>query len=136
MKLLIIGDFHHKNRIGLNLISKELGIDYKYGNAADINNYDIIYAPGYPIDTSQYPSKKFIFGPHFSVFPDNKLVHINNTYKNVVYIQPSDWARDVWINKGAEKFIPIKTFPFPVEIDKFKPLENMGKKLNSNYYCN
>ena len=30
------------------------------------------------LDTSKYPNKKFIFGPHFSVFPNNKLYEIKN----------------------------------------------------------
>ena len=122
MNLLIVDSFHHKNQNGLNMIIKELNINYKYGTMNDIADYDLIYSPNNPIDTSKYPNKKFIFGPHFSVFPDNKLPRINNVYKNSVYIQPSDWARDVWIKKGAVTILPIKTFPFPVETEKFKPL--------------
>ena len=122
MNLLIVDSFHHKNQLGLNMIIKELNINYKYGTMNDIADYDLIYSPNNPIDTSKYPNKKFIFGPHFSVFPDNKLQRINNVYKNSVYIQPSDWARDVWIKKGAVTILPIKTFPFPVETEKFKPL--------------
>jgi hypothetical protein len=122
MKLLIIGNFHKKNMIGLNLIIKELNIEFKYGNINEINNFDIIYSPNIPINVSSYSNKKFIFGPHFSVFPDNKLKSINNIYNNCIYIQPSVWAVNVWYNFQLPN-ISLKKFPFPVEINKFKPKE-------------
>ena len=74
MKVLIIGFLHHKNVIGLTNILKFLKYEYKFGSISDINNFDTIYSPTEPIDTSKYPTKKFIMCPHFSVFPDeNKL---------------------------------------------------------------
>lgn len=130
MKLLIIGNFHNKNMIGLELLLKNLNFSYKFGNTNDLNNineYEIIYSPNTPIDTSKYPEKKFIFGPHFSVFPDNKLLNINNIHKNSIYIQPSKWAADTWRNLNVENIIKIKDFPFPVEIDKFRPIKNSEK---------
>ena len=127
MKILIIDNFHHKNMIGLRLLLNSSNIKYKFGNMNDIKNYKIIYSPNNPINTCLYPDKKFIFGPHFSVFPTNKLIHINNINKNSIYIQPSDWARDTWINMNAQQYLPIKTFSFPVEVDKFRPIENNQK---------
>ena len=124
MKVLVIDNFHHKNMIGLRLLLNSSNIKYKFGNINDIKDYDIIYSPNNPVNTNLYPDKKFIFGPHFSVFPTNKLIHINNINKNAIYIHPSDWARDTWINMNAEKCLPIKTFSFPVEVDKFQPIEN------------
>lgn len=127
MKCLIIGNFHHKNKIGLELVLKHLNYNYKFGNINDIPKYDLIFMPTHPINTSNYPNKKFIFGNHFSVFPTNKLSIINNIYKNSVYIQPSKWVCELW--KPAEKFVPIKNLPFPVEIDKFKPIKNNRNKV-------
>ena len=127
MRILVIGHFHHKNEAGLNDILRHLGWQTKYGTEHDIPNYDIIYSPNNPINTSRYPNKKFIFGPHFSVFPDGKLRHIHNIYKNSVYIQPSRWAADVWINKRANYVLPIVPFPFPVATERFKPLNSGGK---------
>jgi len=124
MNILIINRFHHKNMIGLDLLLKNINFKYKFGNINDIKDYDIIYSPNNFINTNLYPNKKFIFGPHFSVFPNNKLLHINNTNNNSIYIQPSDWVRDLWINMNAQKYLPIKTFPFSVEVDKFRPIEN------------
>ena len=32
MKLLVIGNFHHKNMIGLELLLKNINFEYKYGS--------------------------------------------------------------------------------------------------------
>jgi len=120
MKFLIIGNLHHKNKAGLITILNYLQWTYNFGTLNDIVNFDIIYSPSIPFDPSKYPTKKFIFGPHFSVFPDHKMNLINNKYANAIYIQPSKWAADVWINMGV-KHIPIKSMPFPVNTYLFSP---------------
>tara|TARA_Y100000741_G_scaffold200515_1_gene152531 strand:- start:619 stop:1473 length:855 start_codon:yes stop_codon:yes gene_type:complete len=127
MKILVLDDLHHKNKIGLVLMLKYLKYEYKFGNTGDIKDYEIIYSPCNPVDTSLYPNKKFIFGPHFSVFPNNKLLYIKNSNDNAVYIQPSDWACNAWKILGGDSYIPIKTLPFPVEIERFKPSNNENK---------
>lgn len=129
MRFLVLNYLHHKNHEGLLSILKHLNVPYKFGSLEDINNYDVIYSPSEPIDTSKFPEKKFIFGPHFSVFPDNKIIKINNIYNNSIYIQPSDWASEVWKNMNVEKFIPIKTFCFPVNTLKFKEGNNKRDKV-------
>ena len=73
MKVLIIGNAHHKNKEALESMLKHLNWEYHYGNESDIENFNIIYLPYQPINTSKYsPEKKFIIGPHFSVFPNKK----------------------------------------------------------------
>tara|TARA_B100001093_G_C26847461_1_gene1023543 strand:+ start:2014 stop:2862 length:849 start_codon:yes stop_codon:yes gene_type:complete len=126
MKLLIIGNFHHKNKQGLEMILKYLKWDYKYarGNIDEVRNIDIIYSPSNPINPLRFPNKKIIFGPHFSVFPDNKLSYINNHFNNCCYIQPSSWAVNVWKRFNADSILPIKRMYFPVDVDKFKPGDN------------
>ena len=123
MRILVIDQLHHKNRIGMELLFQYMKIDYVFAN--DISKidstFDIIYSPSNSIDTSKYPSHRFIFGPHFSVFPDNKLKAIHNTNKNSVYIQPSEWCVDLWKGLGVTQFLPIQYFPFPVDVDKFSP---------------
>ena len=44
MKILIIGNLHHKNRKGIEMILKYLKWNYKYGagNIDEIRNFDII----------------------------------------------------------------------------------------------
>jgi len=121
--MLVIGNYHHKNLEGLEKIFKHLKYDYKFGTIDDIYKYTTIFSADIPIDTSKYPNKNFIFGPHFSVFPNKKLFYINNVHKNSIYIQPSDWARDTWNNMTANKYINIKTFAFPVNVEKFNDTE-------------
>ena len=126
--LLIIGDLHHKNRDGLNAMLSQNGIKYKCGSENDIIDYQYIYCPSYVVDTTNYKTKKFIFGPHFSVFPTNKLTVINNVHNNSIYIQPSKWVQELWINMNADKILPIKQFAFPVDMQKFKPTNNIREK--------
>ena len=45
MKVLIIGNFHHKNKEGLERMLHLLKYDYKYGTINDIPQYDLIYSP-------------------------------------------------------------------------------------------
>jgi hypothetical protein len=133
MKVLIVGKFHSKNSEGYERIFNFL----KYTVTTDINdiqNCNYIISPGHPIDTSKYPNKKFIFGPHFSIFPNNKLYQINNIHKNAVYIQPSTWPITFWQNysyfnefQKSKLSVPFKPFPFPVNTEKFKPIENNKK---------
>lgn len=130
MKITVNGGGHHKNIHGLQLLMNEL----KLNDPNDPNNLDIVFSPSGPIDSSKNPHIKYIFGPHFSVFPSGNLSRINNIHKNAVYIQPSDWARDVWINKGANSIVPIKTFSFPVDIERFKPLDNGEKNQVYIYF--
>ena len=96
--MLVLEDvfMHYKNKEGLIRIFEYLKMDYKFGNISDIDKYDVIYMPSNPIDTSKYPNKKFIFGPHFSTFPMNKMNVIKNVHNNSVYIQPSVWSKDIW----------------------------------------
>ena len=115
---MIIDSFlHEKNKQGLikilNFLHEQKEIEYKVGTVNDIPNYDIIYSPSEPINTSLYPSKKFLFGPHFSTFPDHhQLQSIKNTiHHNSIYIQPSEWVVQLWKVLGAEQFLPIKSFP-------------------------
>lgn len=124
-KFLIINSYiHEKNKQGLAKVLQYLSnqgkiADYKVGHLSDIPNYDIIYSPSQAINTSLYPTKKFIFGPHFSVFPDHRQLQSLQSikYNNSIYIQPSEWVAQSWKNI----IIPIRTFPFPVDTDKFTP---------------
>jgi len=135
MKVLIIQDnLHHKNKEGIEQILSFLKIEYKYGSLNDIKNYDIIFSPENPIDTSKYPNHKFIFGPHFSVFPNNKIKQINNIHNNSIYIQPSEWVRNLWSKYLIKYNIKTITFPFPVNTEMFKPIKNYEKNKVFIYF--
>ena len=130
MSFLIIDNFlHAKNKNGLIKVLERLKIKYKFGDNSDIVNYDIIYNPSFPLNTQAYPNKKFIFGPHFSVFPDKKLLEQidQKKYNNAIYIHPSDWTRDTWIGMGANQYLPIHTLPFAVDTELFIPIPKSEK---------
>ena len=140
IKILIINSWlHEKNRQGLanvlNHLLQQQQIEYKVGSIADIPNYDIIYNPSQQINASHYPTKKFIFGPHFSTFPNNQQLQSLQNRNNCIYIQPSEWAAQTWRNMGAEQFLPIKTFPFPVDTNKFNS-DNTKKRTEEVFVYN
>jgi len=130
MKLLFINHWiHDKNKIAIKSyknITEVSSIDDIH--PMNLTEYDCVYSPSHPINVKQYPKMKFIFGPHFSVFPDYKIQHIEGS--NSVYIQPSQWAADVWINSGLCDNLTIKPMPFAVDTETFKeiyPLEERYK---------
>ena len=128
MKILIVDEMHFKNKIGIILLLEYLKLEYKFCHYNEVNTYikeyDIIHFHHTPFDSSLFPNKKFIFGSAFSVFPNNKLLSINNIHNNSIYIQASKWAAYTWRNYGVEKVIHIKEFPFHVDTDKFSPIQH------------
>jgi len=134
MKILIIQTYHFKNQEGIEKMLHFLKYEYKNGYIEDIKDFDVIFSPNIPIDTSKYPNKRFIFGPHFSVFPTQKLYDINNKHNNCLYIQPSEWALKSWTNNGANSILPIKIFSFPINTIKFKPITKNKRTKVYIYY--
>lgn len=134
MKVLLIGWLHKKNLLGLQAICKYLKYSLTIGSIKDIQKHDIIYAPSDYIDASSIPEKRFLFGPHFSVFPDNKFNALNNEYKNLKYLCPSPWCKYTWISMASNKSIPIESFPFPVNIEKFTPIKPIQERTNVVIY--
>jgi hypothetical protein len=128
MKVLFINiNMHIKN---LNALQKYNFVVYSINHTnldvIDLSIFDVIYSPGVPIHTEKYPNSKFLFGPHFSVFPEKSHMDIIRG-KNVIYTQPSDWVRDLWRNSNLCNGIRIESLPFGVDTDKFNeimPIEN------------
>jgi len=84
----------------------------------DLSKYDCVYSPSHPIDVSKYPNTKFVFGPHFSVFPQEKVLPILDS-ETVVYIQPSQWCIDSWNEFPICKTLKMASIPFGVDTDLF-----------------
>jgi len=122
MKILLIDiGFHFKNK---NALLKYKNIEVvSCSSVQDLDRYnlsefDFVYSPSRAIDVSKYPDTNFIFGPHFSVFPVQRDMQII-TGRNSIYIQPSKWVSDMWVNKPLCRNIKICDIPFGVETDKF-----------------
>jgi glycosyltransferase involved in cell wall biosynthesis len=87
-------------------------------NNIDLTQFDCVYSPSTPLNVKKYPNTKFIFGPHFSVFPElHQMNQIRSS--NVIYIQPSEWAAKVWEINPFCNNIKIGVLPFGVDTDKF-----------------
>ena len=86
----------------------------------DLSRFDCIYSPSTHIHVSKYPNSKFLFGPHFSTFPERTQMNIIRG-PNVTYTQPSEWASKIWRNNPLCKDIRIELLPFGVDTERFKP---------------
>ena len=120
MKILFINfGMHSKNMHALSMYGHTI-VQTKNTVLSNFNlaDFDVVYSPGMPLNVSLYPNTKFIFGPHFSIFPDpKKMIHIRGP--NSVYVQPSDWARDIWRYTRICQGIRIETLPFGVDTHTF-----------------
>jgi hypothetical protein len=128
MKILYITTWmHHKNH---HALMNYKNIEFKMINSIHelINpeEYDCVISPSEPIDTSKYPNAKFIFGPHFSVFPDENLLKIQT--KNAVYNNLCDWVRNDWQKSPYCSNIKSITMPFGVDTERFKPTKPINER--------
>lgn len=112
----IFGSFHHKNQWALLEGLRRRGIAV----TNNIHESDYVYCPIFPTHlANMYPDKKFIYGPHFSVFPEKNSI-IDNRYNNAIYIMPSEWCIDFW-KEMKYSALPMYPCPFGVDTDKFAP---------------
>ena len=125
MKILFLNNWIHSKNEHALMSYKNIQFTI-IKNIQELDNYnlsefDCIYSPCLPIDVSKYPNTKFIFGPHFTVFPDDRLIPIKGN--NSIYIQPGNWVNQDWTNNIKYKDITndliIKTLPFGVDTNKY-----------------
>lgn len=105
---------HPKNMLALQKYTKIKLITDK----TDIDKCQVIYLPSGVMDTTEYPDKLYIFGPHFSVFPNQHFYNIMNA-KNAIYIQPSQWCKQVWVEMSGCSQDFIQVLPFGVDTETF-----------------
>jgi hypothetical protein len=92
----------------------------------DLSQYDCVLSPQLPIDVSKYPNTKFIFGPHFSIFPDDKLKNIKG--KNSVFNLLSNWVVDCWSKSQWCSNLKLIKCPFGVDTNKFKHVKDTNDR--------
>lgn len=126
-KVCIVDKYHHKN-----LFSLQKSIQFLDWELTSFEDASIVFSAHTYFDISKHPNKKFIFGPHFSVFPNDVVRQFDNRHNNAIYIQPSQQSIDSW--RGEFKFdnIPMKVYPFGVDTERFKPVKD--KKDNVLVY--
>ena len=136
MRILFIkSHIHHKN---INFILKCKQINFFIiDSVTDINNidltqFDAIYSPCDTIDVSKYPNTKFIFGPQFSVFPEERLTIIKGS--KTVYNLLSNWVINIWKNFPVCNNLKLIALPFGVDTEKFIDNKNITEKKNVMVY--
>lgn len=132
-RVLLVGWLHHKN---LNALMKYSGIELVrvhdlYGS---LEGFDVVYCPSTCVDVSLYPGVRFIFGPHFSVYPDASQMRM---IRGSVYIQPSLWTVDCWKGYDCCRDVQMRVLPFGVDTDLFRPVfgGSEGGVLKDNITC-
>ena len=122
MKILYLQKgMHHKNHhalthyknIQLFIINKPEDLD-----SIDLTQFDCVYSPATPINASKYPATKFIFGPHFSVFPVEHQIQMVKS-KNSVYNLLCPWVVNYWKPYKICNELKIVTFPFGIDTARF-----------------
>ena len=124
MKILYINIYMHTKNNNALLNYKNINfyiINHTNIDSIDLTQFDCVYSPSQPIDVKKYPNTKFIFGPHFSVLPENNIISIVNN-KNVVYVQPSTWVVNLWKRFPICQHIRIESLPFGVDTLKFNEI--------------
>lgn len=111
---------HYKNIEFVTIHSPEQIRNY------DLSLFDCVYSPCEPIDVSLYPNTKFLFGPHFSIFPDEKLLKIKG--ENHVLNLLSEWVANIWKNNPLCKNINIKCIPFGVDTERFNEIKPWNQR--------
>lgn len=136
MKFLLIDTFiHKKNRIGFDLMCKSKNIEYVVSkNQEDYSKqWDLVFIPAEAMSPSIFPNTKCImYGPHNFVFVNG--VWKKSTFEfpaNCFYNLLSKWITEVQYEFGGLS-LKVETFPFAVDVDTFKPLEN---KIEPEYDC-
>jgi hypothetical protein len=123
-RILLVGWLHHKN---LNALMKYKGIELVRVDSlpASFEGFDLVYCPSMCVDVSLYPGVRFIFGPHFSVYPEvNQMPLI----RGAVYVQPSTWVIDIWKSYDCCRDVQLRVLPFGVDTELFRPLTDVKKE--------
>lgn len=135
MKILFIDiSMHKKNLVALLNYNINISrINHSNLDSIDLSQFDCVYSPAVPINVSRYPNTKFLFGPHFSVFPESQHMEIIKG-NNSIYIQPSEWAKNVWLFHPFCRNIRLETLPFGVDTIKFSPCKSISERNNVFIY--
>ena len=130
IKILFINvDVHHKNLHSLlsyKCISFDIVDNINLLDTIDLTSYDCVLSPTIPINVSKYPNTKFIFGPHFSIFPNDKLKIIEGP--NAVYNLLSSWIINIWSKNTDYCNVKFIALPFGIDTNKFLPNQKLVQK--------
>ncbi len=144
MKILLIDhNIHPKNRHGMYLLPNTSlkCVSWQEFSTMDVqkDDYDCVFSPGAPVDVTKYPDVRFLFGPHFGIFPNEKVHMIKGPY--TTYVVPSDWVKNLYNSFDICNDVDISVLPFAVDIHKFMPVKEKSERdcvfvyyKNRSYY--
>ena len=118
LSIFLPATYHHKNQEFLEYYKQFFNIVDK------IDDADIVFSSNKSYSIEEYPDKKFVFGPHFSVLPNTASKSFRNKYNNAIYIHPSKSAMNVWKNDCKYDSLPLAWVPFGVDTDIYVPGKN------------
>ena len=130
MKILFLNEWMHPKN--MNALMKYNSVEWTIiNNINKLNDYDLstfncIYSSGSPIDVSNFKGIKFLFGPHFSVFPDERLNLIKSN--STGYIILSTWVKNCWNQFPICHDLKLLDIPFGVDTNKFREITPLPKR--------
>lgn len=124
MNIHITGIYHRKNDIALREAIKIMN-----WNLTSFEEANVVFSANVFFDIAKYPTKKFVFGPHFSVFPNDEVRNFNNIHKNAIYIQPSEQAVTPWVDEFKFDNLPVYSYAFGVDTNQFKPVKTLKTEV-------
>ena len=139
MRFLKINSAHIKNENGFKLLATHANatiVETTDKNPSDKNiwkeEFDLVWIPKGFQHSLEFPNaKRILYGPHNFVFPQLPwLYQINPEFTKSIYTSLSDYVLNLYSQFG-KLCMPVKAIPFPVDVEKFKPID----KKSYEYDC-
>jgi hypothetical protein len=126
MRFLKTDTAHTKNENGFKLLAEYINATIIESNDKNIwkEEYDLVWIPKGFQHSLEFPNaKRIIFGPHNFVFPEQPwLYKFEPEFTRSIYTSLSPYIVNLYSQFG-QFCMPVKPLPFPVDIEKFKPIE-------------
>lgn len=119
MRILVYGHLHHKNKIGLDLVSKKIPVIY-LENLENLNKLDDGETILFITNSLQEVSfSKVIYGPHIDF--EEMVKQCQNIQRTIKFNTLSNWNKNNAEKLTNNSLVEYITLPFPVDTGKFKP---------------
>jgi hypothetical protein len=136
LRILRLGFVHPKNLEGFRLLAAALGGQVEETEdvpVAAATPCDILWVPVGPIHPGYLPlAKQIVYGPHNFVTPDALWAGADFTEDigRAVYNCLGSWNQKWCAANGGAAKLPLVSWPFPVDTEKFRP--SRGSKVKDN----
>jgi hypothetical protein len=141
MKVIFIRDHCHPKNYNFANLSKKLKIfvlntleDFLNMSPENVARFDAVFSLCRQIDVSKYPTVRFVFGPHFFIFPEQHKVSLIKNQPNAVYNCLSNWNVDVHKSFSVASGVKFVALPFAVNTKKFCEIKPIHEKTDVILY--